>query len=277
MGELDINNSESLNSNESPEEEKELSFSDKIVGVFTEPGVTYEKISKFPLKVTDWLVPYLILFLIAAVCNLFVMRNPEIKYQAKQKQMEMYTKKLDEQVQEKKITPEQADAQKSQMEKQMGNMDSPLFMVFGLIGGVVGGFIVVLIMAGYFYLFSKFIFKDECTFTGVLVANGMTSYITIINAILAAILSLFFGRLLTDVSAASILNIEKGTILSYLLNKVDIFMIWAYLVFAIGLVKINKANSSVKYYAMVFGSWVGWSLVFFFLTKNVPFLKGMGM
>lgn len=278
MSELEYKqNPESSDAQENPDEELELGFSDKIVGIFTEPSATYQKISKFPPKLVDWLVPILLMFLVVAICNMLVMRNPEIKYQIKQQRMEAVNKNLTEQVQAKKITAEQADAQREMVEKQFSMMDSPLVVAVTFVSTIVGGFIVMLIVIGYFYLAAKFIFKDEGTYTSALVANGLTAYIGMISIILAAILSLFFSRHMVDVSVASLMNIEKGTIVNYLLSKIDVFTIWVYIVFSIGLAKMFKAADTKKYYYLVFGSWIGWSLLFFLLSKYVPFLKGMGV
>jgi len=278
MSELEYKqNPESSDSQENPEEEQELSFSDKIVGIFTEPAITYQKIANFRPKVVDWLVPILLMFIVVSISNILVMRNPEIKYQVKQQSMEKVNKDLTEQVQAKKITPEQADQQREMVEKQFSMMDSPIGMVISFVSTVIIGLIVVLIIVGYFYLVTKFVLKGEGTYTHALVANGMTAYIGIISIILAAILSLFFGRHMMDISVASLMNTEKGTLVYYILSKLDVFTIWAYIVLSIGLAKMFKSVDLKKYYILVFGSWIGWSLVFFILSQFVPFFKRFGM
>ena len=256
------------------EEEQELSFSDKIVGIFTEPSATFQKTAKFPIKTVDWLVPFLVLFIVVGVCNILVMKNPEIKYQVKQQRMEVVNKNLAEQVKDKKMTPEQADAQREAVEKQFSMMDSPLIMGIGFISTIIGGMIVILLMVGYYFLCSKYIFKDEITYSGALVANGLTAYIGMISFILATILSLFFSRHLVDLSVASLINAEKSTMVYYLLSKLDVFSVWSYLLFSIGLAKMGKSENVNKYYILVFGSWIGWSLLFHIVSQFVPFLKG---
>lgn len=275
MSELDYKQDPEPTENQETEEQ-ELGFTDKIVGVFTEPAIIFEKISKYPPKTSDWLVPFLLLLFIVALCNILVMKNPEIKYQVKQKQIENLNKRLTDEVASKKITAEQADQQREMAEKQFDMMDSPVIMAVTFVSTIIFGFIVFILVVGYFYLFAKFVFKEGSSFTEALVANGLASYIGIINIIVATILALVFGRLMRDVSVASLLNTESGTLVTYLLSKLDVFAIWSFLVFSIGLSKMFKSTNVKKYYAMVFGSWIFWTLIFFALSKTVPFFKNFG-
>jgi hypothetical protein len=268
----------SLSPNEPSEsEENELTFSDKLVGVFTEPSATFDKVSKFPPKTIDWFLPYAILLLIIAVCNVLMMKNPDINYQVKQKQTEALNNRINDELKSGKITAEQAEQTRSMAEKQFGMMDSPIIMAVTVISTILFGFIAFFIAAGYFYLFAKYVFKDSGTFNGALVANGLTAYFSIINVIIATILALTFGRMMRETSLASLLNIETGTLLNYILSKFDIFAIWTYIIFSIGLAKMFNSKDTKKYFALVFGSWIGWSLLFFALTKFVPFFKSYGV
>ena len=67
--------------------EEELSHSDKMIGVFSEPASTFEKISKFPLKTVDWLLPAFLLFLIICITQVVLNSNKAIHSQIVDKQM----------------------------------------------------------------------------------------------------------------------------------------------------------------------------------------------
>jgi len=41
---------------------------------------------------------------------------------------------------------------------------------------------------------------------------------------------------------------------------------------SIGLAKMFKSETTGKYYAMIFGLWIGFGLLFFFLGKAIPML-----
>jgi len=273
MSEQELNSNQPEQNAAQDQEETELGFTDKIVGIFSEPSKTYSKVAAFPLKYSDWIVPYLLFFILLAVSNLVIMSNPDIKYQVKQKQKEVFEKRLADEVNAKKITPDAANQQREQMEKQMAMMDSPFVAAITFVSTLIFGFIVIFIVVGYFYLFARFVFKDEISYTAALIANGLTSYIGIISIIVATGLSLVFGRAVKDISVASLMNIEGGTVVYYLLSKIDVITIWSYFVFSLGLIKLSKTDKPAKYYGLVFGSWIGWSLLFFILSQFIPFFK----
>jgi hypothetical protein len=126
-------------------------------------------------------------------------------------------------------------------------------------------------------LLSKFALKGDGVYASALVADGLVSYIGIIHVILAAIFAFVFGRLMRDVSLASLMDIDKSTFMGWLLAKVDPLTIWAYAVLSIGLAKMFKSQSMGKYFAMVFGLWIVGGLLLWFLAKAVPFLSFLNM
>ncbi len=68
---------EQFNSPESPQQE-ELNHSDKMIGVFTEPGKMFEQTAKLPPKNKDWVVPILILFILIGITRTISMMNEEV-------------------------------------------------------------------------------------------------------------------------------------------------------------------------------------------------------
>jgi hypothetical protein len=257
-------------------EEVELSHTDKMVGIFTEPAATYSKISKFPLKTIDWLLPFLILLILVAVSQLVVMNNPEIAYQVKQKQMEQIEKNFADAVKKGQMTQEQADQQMSRVQDQMESMGGGIGKVIQTISIFIVGFIFFFIVCGIYFLLSKFILKGDGSYVSVMVASGLTSYISMIQVLLSAILAIVMGRLISDTSIASLVNADKSTFAGFLLGRLDVISIWAYAVIAIGLSKMFRSATTGKYYVMVFGLWIFWSLLVFIISKAVPFLSFLG-
>lgn len=257
-------------------QEEELSHSDKIIGILTEPTTTYEKISKHPPKTIDWLLPITLLLVVVAITRFIVLSNPEIYYAQKQKQVEKIQERFDKMVQNGQMTKEQANEQMNKIQDNIDKARSPLGYVLQFVGILVFGFVVFFIVSAIYFLFSKFVLKGDGTFVGVMVANGLTSYIAIISVIIAAILSMIFSRLLNDVSVASLINANKMTFSGFLLSKLDVFTIWSFIVVSIGLAKMFKSTTTGKYYIMVFGLWIGWSVIVYILAKAVPFLSFLG-
>jgi hypothetical protein len=256
--------------------EQELSHTDKMIGIFTSPKETFEQIAKFPPKTMDWFIPVLVLCVVVALTQILVMTNPDIAYQAKQKQMEAIQKNFDEAVAKKQMTQEQADEQISKIEERMASGGAMIY-VFQTVGIFIVVFLMFFILCGIYFLVSKFALKGDGTYASVLVADGLVSYIVILQIIVGAIFAFAMGKLIRDVSAASLMDMDKSTIVGWLLAKIDPFAIWAYAVLSIGLAKMFKSASTGKYFIMVFGLWIIGGLLLWFIAKAVPFLGFLNM
>jgi hypothetical protein len=254
-------------------EEPELSHSDKIIGVFSEPKTTFEKVSNFPPKTIDWLLPVVILLFIAAVTNIIMMSNPEIKMALQEKQLEQMQKNFDEAVEKGQMTREQADEQMNKIQDGMKSVGMGITIIFSTVSIFIVGFILFFLMSGIYYLIIRFAFKDPGTYTSVLVAGGLTGDISVFQLILAAVLATMFGRMLQDVSLAAILDSDRMSYTGWVLAKIDPIAIWAYSVLSIALAKMFKSNSYLKYFLLVFGIWLIGGFILFAIIKSIPFLR----
>ncbi|PIW98714.1 MAG: hypothetical protein COZ80_09205 [Ignavibacteria bacterium CG_4_8_14_3_um_filter_37_9] len=255
------------------EQEPELSHSDKLVGIFSEPGKTFESIAKFPIRTIDWVLPVLAMLVVVIISQIIMMGNPQIKAEMKQKQIDAIEKRFQEAVDKGTMTKEQADEQLQTAEDQMDKMSGTIGKVFTAISILVFGFLAYLVIAGFYFLIIKFIFKADGTFQHVLVTTGLTSYIGIISMVLVTIFALVTGKMARDVSVATLFSVDTKTFVGFLLAKLDVFSIWMYFVIALGMTKLFNAGDSKKYYYFIFGAWIVWSLLVFVLMKSVPFLQ----
>ncbi len=254
------------------DDEYEMSHLDKMTGVFTSPSETFAEMSKFPPKTTDWLIPVLALIIVVIISNFVMMSNPIIKQAIVEKQMEKIEKGLQDAVDSGKMTQEQAD---NQMETIQDNIDSQMGagQVFQVIGTILGVFIVFFVIAGVYFIFAKFVLKGDGTYQTAMVALGLTFYIAVLATIVRIILALAMDKFFADTSVATFMNADTSTIMGFVLSKLDVFSIWSYAVIAIAYAKMFKSESTGKYYAMVFGLWIGFGLLFFYLGKLIPFLS----
>jgi hypothetical protein len=266
-------NNEQLTSSEAEESQEELSHSDKMIGIFTEPGKTFDNMSKFPPRTKDWVLPLVILLALVSIMQIVLMQNSEIAFQAKQKQLVKIQEQIDEAVKNGQITQEQADQQMDAIMEQMDQSTSPVRLVIQTVSIFIVGFIIFLIIAAIHLMLSKLALKGEGTFASALVADGLTAYIGMVHVIIAAVLSLAFSRLLSDVNVASLIQAEKLSVVGFILGKLDVFSIWAFIVIGIGLSKMFKASSSTKYIVMVFCVWIVIDVLFYLLATVVPFLQ----
>ncbi|MBN1300834.1 MAG: YIP1 family protein [Melioribacteraceae bacterium] len=269
----DLTNQESPETNPMDEEELELSHTDKLVGVFTEPAETFRKMSLTSPKTIDWLIPILLVIIVAALSNFVLMSNPEIKYAAIEKQMEQIEKQLDEAVAEGQMTQEQADQRLEQTREFMENQ-AGAGMIFQVIGIVVVVFITFFIVAGVFHLIVKAGLKGEGTYNSSMVAYGLPSYISILQLIVMVILGMTMNKLLTGTSVAVFMDMNpQESFAGLLLSKVDPFSIWFYGIVSIAYAKMYKAKNAGKYFITIYGLWIGFSIILYFAAQAVPFLR----
>jgi hypothetical protein len=265
-----MDSNETINpTEESTNENGELSHSDKMIGVFSEPSKTFSITSKFPPRTKDWVIPVMILFFVAALIRIIAMTNEEVYFEAKQKGIERIEKMVDSGT----LTREQGDEAITKVDEQMAFMNKPVGWVITIATSIIFGTIVFVIIVGIYYLLVKFLLKGEGSFNTALVANGLTIYIGVLQMILAGILTMLFGKMMMDTSVASILGSDKMTLAGWFLSKIDPVTIWSYLVLSIALAKMFKSQSTGKYYGLVFGVWLIGTFILFQLAQAVPFLQ----
>jgi hypothetical protein len=262
-----MDSNESINSSE--QEAGELSHSDKMIGVFTEPAKMFSLTSKFPPKTKDWVIPVLLFFIVIALIRNLAMTNEEVYFEAKKQGID----RIEKMVEGGTMTREQGDEAIEAIDPQMEFMQGPIGWVISIVSTLIFGFIFFLILIGIYYLFIKFLLKGEGTFTSALVASGLTTYISILQIILGGILTMLLGKMIMDTSLASLMGSDKTTLTGWLLAKVDPISIWTYIVLAIGLAKMFKSESTGKYYAVVFGLWLIGGFILFQLAQAIPFLQ----
>ena len=265
---------ESLNTeNHSDEEdEMELSHTDKLVGVFAEPVETFSKMAKSEPRHLDWFLPVFLLIVVAVVSNFVMMSNPYIKNSIIEKQMAKIEQNFQKAVDEGKMTSEQANAQMENIRENIErNMAAGrVFQVIGMIIFIFGSFFVISLV---YWLVAKFGLKGDGTYADTMVAFGLPYYISIIQVIVMVILALSMDKFFQTTSVASFIDADTSTITGFILSKLDVFSIWFYAVVSIGMAKMFKSQSTGKYYGMIFGLWIGVSLLFFFAGKLFPVLR----
>jgi len=262
-----MDSNETINSSE--QEAGELSHSDKMIGVFSEPAKMFAHTSKFPPRNKDWVIPVVIFFIVIALIRIIAMTNKEVYFEAKKQGIE----RIEKMVESGTMTREQGDEAIEAIDQQMAFMQGPIGWVITIATTVIFGLIIFFIIVGIYYLFIKFLFKGEGTFASALVASGLTTYLNILQTIIGGILTMLLGKMIMDTSLASLMGSDKTTFTGWLLAKVDPISIWAYIILAIGFAKMFKSESTGKYYALVIGLWLIGGFIIFQLAQALPFLQ----
>lgn len=247
-----------INDPQSDHSEFELSHSDKLVGVFTEPAHTFKSISGFPLRFGDWLIPLVVVVILSVVSSFLLFSQPNIKMQYEQKSMQQVDKNLQKQVANGDITAEQA-GQAREISKTFIVIG---FYVFRPIGIILLFFVSALVI----FLILRYGLKGEGGYSAALVAMGLPQYITVIGTIVSVIISLALDKFIISPSVGSIIGADERTFTGYLLNMIDIFYIWYLILATTGFIYLYKAKNHLHYYLVTFGLWILLSLFFFAIS-----------
>lgn len=261
---------ETVQSEQPSSEMEELSHTDKIVGVFSEPSKMFSITSLFQIRSKDWLIPLLIVFAIAGIIRSVAMLNEEVYFEAKQQQVKM----MEDMVKNGTLPEDQLDSALERIDSQMEFMRGPVGWVISIVTTVIFGSIFFFIIVGIYFLCTKLILKGEGTYPGALVASALPMYISAIQFIITGLLTFMMGKIVVDTSVAAFMGTDRSTILGFVLAKFDPISIWAYVVLAIGLAKMFKSKDTTKYIILVFSLWILGGLLFFFLGQAFPFLRG---
>ncbi|MFH0735530.1 MAG: hypothetical protein V1773_11650 [bacterium] len=258
------------------EEDEKFGHTDSIVGLFTEPVPTFEKIALLPPKTIDWLVPVVLLAIAVIFSNYLMFTNAQIKYSLIEKQMAITEKKIQELVDKGTITEKAADEQLEKIRKLIEkNMRG--FSPIMIISTFISVFIKFFIVAGVFLIFAKFVLKGEGNYQTSMVALGLPAYITIVQVIFMVIFALALSKFLKGLSVSDFLDMDKSTYAGFFLSFLDPFSIWFFAIVSIAYAKLFKSTKVMHSFVTVFGLWIGFSVFLFLLAKYIPMFKMLGL
>jgi len=261
---------------ESMEEVEELGLTDKIVSVLSEPGELFSKLSNLPVKTMDWLLPLLLVIIVAIISNFTLMSNPEIKADIVEKQMSQFEKNFQEAVDKGQMTQAQADEQLDKIAERMEGGGSGQ-MIISSVAIVIISFVSFFIISGVFLSLAKFALGGNGDYKSSILAYGMPHYIMVIQIVIMIIAAMGMGKMFMDTSVGSFMGMEKNTIVEWFMHKLDPLSIWFYAVVGIAYAKMFKSDNTVKYILAIFAMWFGFSLLMHFAAQALPFLKWFGM
>lgn len=265
-------------SEEQLQEDLEISHTDKLVGVFTEPGRTFEKMSVLPRKASDWLLPIILVIVVSILSNVLMMTNPIIKHDFIEQRMEETKTQLDGMVEDGTLSEQQAEQQLAQ---QRGFFENDVLRtIMTAVGTAVFIFVFFFLLALIYYIIAKSFIKGTGNYKDAMIAYGLPNYIFVLQLIIITILALATDKLYNSTSiAAFTMSLEeiRTTFGGFILSKIDPFTIWFYGIVSVGLAKMFKSKSAAPYFIWVYGTWIVWHVLIFFLAQQVGFFKNFIM
>jgi hypothetical protein len=259
---------------DSPENEmEELSQTDKIMGVISEPSNLFSKLSKRPVKTSDWLIPLLGMIVIAIIATFIYMSNPEIRLEMQQQQEKAMREQFDKMVQSGQMTQQQADEQIDRARQMVGN---PIFTyLFPSIGIFIVTLVWFFVFATVAFLLAKFMLKGVGNYTLAMSAFGLPLYIVILQTIILIILGLLMGRIVSGINPASLTGMDVKSFGGFLLSRLDVFSIWYYVVVGIAFAKMFKSDNVKKYVITSLATWLVIMFIIFGLGQVSPIFSNM--
>lgn len=244
---------------------EEMSFLDKITGIFTEPKRVFENVKLYGPKPIDWVVPIFILIALTILSSLIVTSHPDIKAEIDAASKKATEEALDKAVKEGKISQQQKEEQLEQIEK---FTSSPIMKIVQYVSIAVFMLVFLFVVVAVYYLVWVLILKGQGSYAHGLSVYGLASFISMVEAIVVAIVSLIAVKFVPGFNLLLLFDVEKGTTLSYILSKINPFTFWWLYVIGVGLSEVYSVDKSKSLIA-IFGLW----LVYVVIGKFIPFLS----
>jgi magnesium-transporting ATPase (P-type) len=268
-----MENQDTIQSEQPTIEMEELSHTDKIVGVISEPTNLFSKLTFQKTKVTDWLLPLFALIVVAIAATFIYMSNPEIKLEMQQQQEKAMREQFDKMVESGQMTREQADEQIDKTMEMMGG--SGMMQVFSSIGILVVMLVWFFVFTTIAFLIAKFVLKGDGSYSQAMTAMGLPLYITVLQSIILIILGMLLGKMLTGLNPASLTGMDIKSLPGFLLSRLDVFSIWFYVVVGIAFAKMFKSNNVKKYIFTSLGVWLVFMFIIYGLAQVSPMFGNM--
>lgn len=244
-----------------------ISIGDAMAGIFSEPAETFTSV-KVSAKKNYWLIPMMILIAVSMISSYLVTHDEELVSEIKTQQKEAVKKRLDEAVKDGKMTREDANQQIEQTEKMFGG---GMFVVFGLIGSVVGVLVIFFLKALIYWGLLK-LFKGAASYVDIMNVLGLTALITAIQLIIDTVLAILMGKLMMNIGPVLFFSQESlGKNMFSFVANFDLITIWYSVIVGIGIAKVSNLKIGVTI-PFVFILWLIWVL----LTSFGPFSMFMG-
>ncbi len=230
-----------------------------MMNVFSSPGEAFEGLRESESRATLWLVPLLLLILLASVSSYVMFTNDTLKGQI----LESRDRAIQKQVEQGKMTQEQADQAKAQMENMGG-----IFVAIGIIGSVIFLSIMMFGAALALWLVGKLGLKSNAGYGKYLEMYGISSWIGILGGVITFLMIVGMNSMYASPSAALAVlsSFDPMNTTHKILSAINIFSIWQAVVLGIGIGKLSDKSATTGI-GIALALWVIWAVVQVFLLS----------
>ena len=230
------------------------SIMSKLMNVFTSPSEAFEGISSSPSKTSSWLYPFIATIVISILGSFLVVTNESLRAQI----VDAQEKSLQQMVESKRMTQQQADAQIEGMR----GMGVGMFMAFGIVFALV--FIALYYFGGslFLWLTGKFALKSTAGYGKYLEVYGISSWIGVLGGLITTLLIIGMNSLYASPSAALAVfsDYDVTNDMHKYMSAANAFSIWQAAVLGIGLSKLSGKGTGAGV-GVAFGLWLVWVVI----------------
>lgn len=260
---LPENQEQEIQQEETAAETENISVTDAITGVISDPSDTFTTIRATPKK-HYWVLPYVILAIASLISTFLFYQDEQLIGNLVDVQREKIRESIEKSVEKGDMTREQGNQAIETAEK-FSDPRKPLMKIIGFVSALLVPVIFGLLLSLVYLIVLK-IMKAEFDYINIINVLGLSSTVLAVGSILSIVLSIVLGKL-SSVSLSLVLTESvAGKFLHTLVSKFDVFSIWYFILVAIGISKIAKIKSSTAY-SIVLGVWIIYIIITTVLTS----------
>lgn len=232
----------------------------RITNLFASPSELFEELSINKVQNSSWIVPLVILMLMALFAIIAIQFNESLKFQVQ----EIQYLKMQELVDQGKLTQEQADNSM----RGMGSAQS--FIIFGGISAMIMTALFFFLATLIFWLAAKYGLKFSHNFKKMLEIYSLTTLIGSMGTIVTVLLMYTLDSLRASPSLAIFIydSFDFKNNIHVLLSQLNFFTIWQMGVLGYGIAKVSNKPvfaGSILTYSL----WLIWVLTSTFLGFGI--------
>jgi hypothetical protein len=224
-----------------------------LMNVFSSPGEAFVGLRESESRATLWLIPLILLILLASVSTYVVFSNESLKSQV----IESRNQAIEKRLEAGKMTQEQADQAKAQMER-MGGM----FIAIGIVSNVIILTVATFAAALFLWLAGKLALKSTAGYGKHLEAYGISNWIGLLGGVVTLLMIIGLNSIYVSPGAglAVYASYDPFSTTHKILTALNVFSIWQAVVVGFGLSKLAAKSSSVGI-GVALVLWVLWVVV----------------
>jgi len=231
-----------------PAQTPPMSLLARMFSVFEAPGEVFSQVRNSAPSVGNWLAPTLVAIFVAWISTAMIFSLDSVKQQLS----EISSQAVEKQIEQRKMSPEQAEQTRAAAEK-YGAIGQ---IVAGYVGPVVAGFASPFLWGLFVWLVGAKVFRGGFPYMKAVETVGLSNMIGVLESVVKTLLIVIMGSIWAAPNAALILmrDFDPQKPLHAILAALNVITFWLLAVRSVGLSKLSGA-SFVKSAIWVFGFW----------------------